>query len=264
MWYYVAAGRQIGPIKEAEWAEWVRTGKIQPDTLVWRAGLAQWQPYRAVAQPPSPPPGTEQPQGAPAPPAGEVVCSECHNPFPRDKATQYGTAWVCANCKPRFVRKFQWHAVLPAGAAGLAYAGFWIRFVAKLLDGFILGAVFGGPVVFFFLATGWLARLDVHRELTPALLALEFILMVLNVAVVVAYRGFFVGSFGATPGKMVLGLKVVAPDGSKVGYGRAFGRALAEFLSRIICFIGYLIAAFDTEKRTLHDYICDTRVIYHP
>ena len=76
------------------------------------------------------------------------------------------------------------------------------------------------------------------------------------------YSAIFIGKYGATPGKMACGLRVVQPDGSKVGYGRAFGRGCAEILSRMICSIGYIMAAFDPEKRALHDRMCSTRVIY--
>jgi uncharacterized RDD family membrane protein YckC len=76
-----------------------------------------------------------------------------------------------------------------------------------------------------------------------------------------AYTIFFVGKFGATPGKMALRLRVVLSNGGKVGWGRATGRYFAELLSSLTLGIGYLIAAFDDQKRTLHDHICDTRVI---
>ena len=69
------------------------------------------------------------------------------------------------------------------------------------------------------------------------------------------------GRFGATPGKMACGLKVVMADGGKVTYLRALGRAFSEILSGIILYIGYIMAGFDDEKRALHDRICDTRVI---
>jgi hypothetical protein len=29
-----------------------------------------------------------------------------------------------------------------------------------------------------------------------------------------------------------------------------------------ICYIGYIMVAFDQEKRSLHDHICNTRVVY--
>ena len=60
---------------------------------------------------------------------------------------------------------------------------------------------------------------------------------------------------------MALGLKVVRPDGSRVGYGRAVARYFAAMLGGMILGIGYLLVAFDSEKRALHDMICDTRVI---
>jgi uncharacterized RDD family membrane protein YckC len=78
----------------------------------------------------------------------------------------------------------------------------------------------------------------------------------------VAYYVFFVGRYAATPGKMICGLRIVTAEGGKVGYGRAAGRFFAEILSALCCTIGYIIAAFDDEKRALHDHICSTRVVY--
>lgn len=75
------------------------------------------------------------------------------------------------------------------------------------------------------------------------------------------YTIFFNGRYGATPGKMACKLRVVTADGQPIGYGRATGRFFAEILSGIICNIGYIIAAFDDQKRSLHDHICSTRVI---
>jgi uncharacterized RDD family membrane protein YckC len=60
---------------------------------------------------------------------------------------------------------------------------------------------------------------------------------------------------------MACRLKVVTPEGNPISYGRALGRALASILSGMICAIGYIMAAFDEEKRSLHDRICNTRVV---
>ena len=70
-----------------------------------------------------------------------------------------------------------------------------------------------------------------------------------------------VGRHGATPGKMAWGLKVIRADGGTVSYGRAFGRFWAQLLSGLLLGIGFIMVAFDDEKRALHDHICDTRVI---
>jgi uncharacterized RDD family membrane protein YckC len=72
---------------------------------------------------------------------------------------------------------------------------------------------------------------------------------------------FFVGKYGATPGKMACRLKIVESEGGKVTYARAVGRHFAKYISMITLYIGFLMAAFDEQKRSLHDRICDTRVI---
>jgi len=56
-------------------------------------------------------------------------------------------------------------------------------------------------------------------------------------------------------------IKVVTPDGGRISYARATGRHFAKILSGIICYIGYLMAFWDDEKRALHDRMCGTRVI---
>jgi uncharacterized RDD family membrane protein YckC len=61
---------------------------------------------------------------------------------------------------------------------------------------------------------------------------------------------------------MACKLEVVTADGGKVSYGRALGRYFSTWLSSLICAIGYIMAAFDGQKRALHDHICNTRVIY--
>jgi uncharacterized RDD family membrane protein YckC len=60
---------------------------------------------------------------------------------------------------------------------------------------------------------------------------------------------------------MALGLKVVRAGGAPVSLGRAFGRYFAKLLNNFTLMIGYIIAAFDSQKRGLHDMICDTRVL---
>jgi uncharacterized RDD family membrane protein YckC len=53
----------------------------------------------------------------------------------------------------------------------------------------------------------------------------------------------------------------VVADGGRVSYSRALGRHFAKWLSSIILGIGFIMAVFDDERRTLHDRICETRVV---
>jgi len=162
-----------------------------------------------------------------------------------DELIQFGDALVCGKCKPLFVQKLK-EGVTVAGE--MVYAGFWIRFGAKFIDGIILG------IAGF--ALGFLGSLIVRHAVAAAVIE-----NVLSFALSVAYTTYFVGAYSATPGKMACGLKVVRSDGEKISYGRACGRCFAEFASYLTLTIGYIMAAFDQEKRALHDRICDTRVI---
>ena len=93
--------------------------------------------------------------------------------------------------------------------------------------------------------------------------ALSFmpVIMLLQYAIPAVYDTWFVGKYGATPGKMACKLKIVVADETPLSYSRALGRHFAKWLSSIILGIGFIMAAFDDERRTLHDRICETRVV---
>jgi len=281
-WYYVERGQQAGPVGDEQFADLVRNGRILPDTLVWREGMADWLPYRETgASAPasgSVPPVTGSPAVGEQP---EAVCAECGNMFPIQDMIRHSSLYICAGCKPVFMQRLAEGAKLNTGKLStgeLNYAGFWIRFAAKVLDWLILSAVLVVPLlvlVFAFVASagtrvhtaGFLdGDFAPHASANTAELASNALGLLFQcgfIIVQVIYSTLFLGKYGATPGKMVCGLKVVYSDGSKISYGRAFGRSCAEILSRLICCIGYIIAGFDNpQKRALHDHICNTRVVY--
>lgn len=265
-WYYAVGGQQQGPVDEAQLDALLQSGQINQDTLVWRDGLANWQPLRQARAAAGTSAGTPPVTGAPAASAsiGDVVCAECGKLFTKDNAIQYGTAWVCAACKPIFLQKLR-EGAAPAsgGALGLGdvrYAGFWIRFAAKFIDGLIMGVIIGIPMVVLMFGAGM--SMQGGQQPGAAFVGLQILLQILGTGAAVAYNTFMHGKYGATVGKMAVGVRVVMADGSKVSFMRAFGRAWADILSGMVCYIGYIIAGFDAEKRSLHDHICQTRVIY--
>jgi uncharacterized RDD family membrane protein YckC len=135
------------------------------------------------------------------------------------------------------------------------YAGFWIRFAALAIDVFILGIV--NMVIFIPLGM----FMPTSPDNPMVFISFMPVIMLLQYAIPAAYDTWFVGKYGATPGKMACKLKIVVEDGSRVGYLRAFGRHFAKWLSAMILLIGYIMAAFDDQRRTLHDRICETRVV---
>ena len=66
---------------------------------------------------------------------------------------------------------------------------------------------------------------------------------------------------GATIGKIGLNLKIIRADGTAVTRSWALRRYFAMGLSLLTGTVGFLMAAFDPEKRALHDRICATRVV---
>jgi uncharacterized RDD family membrane protein YckC len=172
-------------------------------------------------------------------------CSECGRVLDEDELIRFGNALVCAECKPLYVQKLR-EGVAPAGE--MTFAGFWIRVGAKIIDGVIITVV--GFVLVFLV-----------NFLIRHVIAATILQNTIYIALSIFYSIYFLGKYSATPGKMACGLKVVRPDGEKISYARACGRFFAEFLSSIILYIGYILVAFDEERRALHDRICDTRVI---
>jgi uncharacterized RDD family membrane protein YckC len=135
------------------------------------------------------------------------------------------------------------------------------RIAAKLLDLLLVMFIVYG----MFIGEALLSGRSLFEYGDPESLAnlmFQMSISILGTVFQVAYNTWFLGRYGATPGKMALGLRVVRTDGSKVTYLRAFARYWAEMLSGIMCYLGYVMAFFDAQsRRTLHDGICDTRVI---
>lgn len=242
-WYYVREGDREGPVSESEFQSLVNSGTITSESLVWHKGMAQWQRYGELQ--------TQTSAGE----AGEShTCVECGRPFPEEEMVRYGDSWVCGKCKPVFFQRLKEGAPL---RGVMVYGGFWIRAVAKIVDGIILSVINTGIQY----GLGRAMTLEPGEPPSRLFFGLWALMVLAQMAVAVAYTTFFLGKFAATPGKMALGLRVVTSDGGRVSYLRAFARYFAELLSGFILGIGYLMAAFDEQKRTLHDRICDTRVI---
>lgn len=197
---------------------------------------------------PSPFPETPVPQATATVTAN---CTVCSGRFPRNEMVRFGTSWVCAVCKPGYVQMLAQGKPRPGE---LRYAGFGIRFGAKVLDGLILWVV--GMLISF--AVG----IVLTKGSPQGMLASSVVSYLLQLTIAAAYSGYFLGTYRATPGKMACGLEVVSPEGEQISAVRGVGRYFAECLSSLILMIGYLMVCFDEEKRALHDRICNTRVVY--
>jgi len=247
--YYAYGDQQRGPIGKAELQALIRDKKIDAKTLVWQDGMENWQELGIFVR------SRREKSTAPDPAAahlGQAECSECGRVFTEDEMIRFNGTRVCAGCKPVFVQKIK-EGVPVAGA--LDYAGFWIRFGAVAIDACIMW-------IFNMLIFIPLSIFTPSSEDNPMVaLSILPVIMLLQYAIPAVYDTWFIGKYGATPGKMACKIKIVVADGTPVSYSRALGRHFAKWLSSIILGIGFIMAAFDDERRTLHDRICETRVV---
>ncbi|NQX66597.1 RDD family protein [Paenibacillus alba] len=128
----------------------------------------------------------------------------------------------------------------------LQYAGFWIRFVAVLIDGIAIQAVF---LILSFITNS--------SPLKPSLG-----MSVLQYAISWSYSVILTVLLGQTLGKMIMGIRVVRKDGLPNTWASILLREIiGKIVSAIILCIGYIMAGIDSEKRALHDRMAGTRVV---
>ena len=122
------------------------------------------------------------------------------------------------------------------------YAGFWLRFIAFLIDAIVLFALdfvltlvtFGGYVFMF------------------------------GVPVIISWLYYALMESSekqATLGKLAVGLAVTDCAHRRISFARATGRHFAKWISAVLMFIGYLMIGFTAKKQGLHDMLADTLVV---
>ena len=152
--------------------------------------------------------------------------------------------------------------------------GFWIRFVASFIDGLIMivlsgiGGRIAGSVGFYKkIDPVGLQKLMQKGQLTPELIS--DVSMALLIGTVVSwivgffYFGWFYKNKGASPGKLMLNLKV-RDNYSKenLGYWRAFLREyIGKLISASLLMLGYIMAGLRSDKKALHDMLAGTEVV---
>lgn len=110
-----------------------------------------------------------------------------------------------------------------SGAAGVEYAGFWIRLLAFLIDFILLAFVSWGIINVLYFVGLW------------------------------AWRG-------QTLGQIAVNVRVVQTNGRRADVRTAVLRFLGYIVCFLTLGIGFLIVAFDERKQGLHDKIADTYV----
>jgi uncharacterized RDD family membrane protein YckC len=151
-----------------------------------------------------------------------------------------------------------------------AYAGFWLRFLAYIIDNIVLGVIFGVVALLAIAAIGvdyFRAMIqglqDGNGEFPVALVSAILIAALLSAVVSWIYHAWMESSqYQGTLGKMALGLIVTDLNDQPVTFGRATGRFFAKIITGLIPLgIGYIMAGFTEKKQALHDMIASCLVL---
>jgi uncharacterized RDD family membrane protein YckC len=162
--------------------------------------------------------------------------------------------------------------VVPAASSGgVEYAGFWLRFVAYIIDGVISGLAFLVLLIPLFILTGAgaaLGRISSGEDISSdvaTFLGLGFLFGFFGIVFLVSWLYHALSessSWQATPGKKMLNLKVTDLTGQPISFGRASGRFFAKIITGMIpLMIGYIIAGFTEKKQAIHDMIASCLVL---
>jgi uncharacterized RDD family membrane protein YckC len=135
------------------------------------------------------------------------------------------------------------------------YAGFVTRLFAYMIDALIVTAVLAitTAVASFMLEYSNAGQLT-ERIVLFGILSFD----------VMFYLGYYVGLWllaGQTPGKRVMGVRIVRTDGERLTFGNAVRRLVGYWLSTV-AFLGYLWILADNRRQGWHDKLAGTMVIY--
>ncbi len=251
-WFYIdesiqEGDRRQGPLALEDLQALKRDGKIDDSTLVWHKGLSGWISYGKAMEDISRDSSAET----------ERQLKETVEALLRERIERQGTR---------------------------SYAGFFIRGAALVLDNFIvsllweLGAAILDKLSVIHLesittAFGALTEKYSANPLSispseefaaiPGMTELFLLWFVIQTVYFVCFNGFL----SATPGKLLLRLRIERADASPLKLSGAIVRYVFSLLTQatlIFYGIGYIIALIDPQKRALHDFFARTRVVRLP
>lgn len=138
------------------------------------------------------------------------------------------------------------------GVERVAYAGFWIRLWASVIDS-VLACMIILPILFRVYGRDYLDATSFIQGPTDFLL--NWVFPALATVLFWTYRQ-------ATPGKLAIRARVVdAQTGQKPSTGQLIGRYFGYYLSTIPFLLGFFWVAFDERKQGWHDKLAGTVVV---
>ncbi|MEQ1840632.1 MAG: RDD family protein [Verrucomicrobiales bacterium] len=231
-WFYTdTEATQQGPVDEPTLLDLSREGALKAKSLVWQEGMPAWVPLRTVAA------GLYERAGRGG--AVEIgVCAHSGQVYPIREMLPYGEALIGPEHKEEFVQWMMETAAIEIADASHeppAYAGFWWRALASVLDYMIKMVPSGLCMIPYYVVavagganSGGEEVIEGLDSWTALMLAAYGLGLLGVLALSIFYETWMVGKYQGTLGKIIIGVKVVNPDGTRLTYKRAFIRWLAK------------------------------------
>jgi uncharacterized RDD family membrane protein YckC len=140
------------------------------------------------------------------------------------------------------------------------YAGFTTRLIAYVVDQLIRSGILGMLAVGIRLITDAIG-FDLAALKGTAALVVAGILLGISVSVVLLYDVGFWMLAGQTPGKRLMGVRIVRTDGRRLTLWNCLRRVVGYLISRIL-YLGYLWVLVDSKRQAWHDHLAGTYVVY--
>ena len=202
---------------------------------------------------------------------GAAFCSNCGQTFAVAAAVARAPMMSSSVAAPLVggmaaVPAYAGYAAVPR----VEYAGFWLRFLAFLIDNAVMGIGFVLiliPLIFLTGLGGFISEIHPDEDMNDVgifmLIGLLFLAATVSLLLTWLYHALMESSeWQATLGKRVLGLVVTDMAGRRVSFGRATGRHFAKIITNMVpAFIGYIMAGFTERKQALHDMIAGCLVL---
>jgi uncharacterized RDD family membrane protein YckC len=138
------------------------------------------------------------------------------------------------------------------------YAGFISRLIAYVIDLVIIS-------VSLFVIT-WTVNTTIEFLNLSSTAVSDFAkILMTGVTIFLFLAGYFIlfwALAGQTPGKLIMGLRIVTLDGQQLSLGRSIRRFVGYILSFLTLYIGFLWILVDDRRQGFHDKIAGTCVIY--
>jgi uncharacterized RDD family membrane protein YckC len=202
-------------------------------------------------------------------PEESVFCSKCgapnavHAAFCQRCGASLGASVTAVSAVPAAAPAAAY--VPPAPAVYNPYGGFWLRVVANIIDGAIVGVV-AVPLVLILLFPSIIKIVHAaEANQDPPFEALGgiFLMIPLIVGGQWLYEALMTSSsWQGTLGKRILRMKVTDQAGNRISFGRATGRFFLKIISQMLMTnLVFIVVAFTERKQGLHDMIAGTLVM---